>query len=129
MGMKEEIQAELAEAFDDPDGLADTVKPVAGARKVDPVYDPETSTTSGGALNYLGRGVFGSYLAKEIDGSLILTADEKLLALQNELFVSKAGIPTEVLAVPLIGDMIGGRRVINVGADPAGATWTIQLRK
>jgi hypothetical protein len=109
--------------------LADTVKPVAGARKVDPVYDPETSTTSGGALNYLGRGVFGSYLAKEIDGSLILTADEKLLALQNELFVSKVGIPTEVLAVPLIGDMIGGRRVINVGADPAGATWTIQLRK
>lgn len=128
MGMKEEIQAELAEAFDDPDGLADTVKPVAGVRKVDPIYDPKTSTTSGGALNYLGRGVYGSYLAKEIDGSLILTTDEKLLVLQNELFVTEKGSSTAVSAAPEIGDIIGGKRVSNVSQDPASATWTIQLR-
>lgn len=38
--MREEIQAELAEAFDDPDGLADAVKPVMGVRKIAGEYDP-----------------------------------------------------------------------------------------
>lgn len=40
MGMREELQAELAEAFDDPDGLVDTVKAVAGSRTVKGGYDP-----------------------------------------------------------------------------------------
>jgi hypothetical protein len=129
MGMREELQAELAEAFDDPDGLGDAVKPVEGSRKSSPVYDPSTGTTTGGMVTYAGRGVFGSYLAKEIDGSLIQTTDVKLLILQNELFVSVAGLPTSTSAEPKIGDVIGGKRVLNVGQDPAGATWTVQLRK
>ncbi|KPW37446.1 Uncharacterized protein ALO87_01142 [Pseudomonas syringae pv. apii] len=129
MGMREEIQAELAEAFDDPDGLADAVSKVEGTRKLAAVYDPATGKTSSGSLNYMGRGVFSSYLAKEVDGSLIQALDEKLLALQNELFVSEGGNATAVTAEPLIGDLIGGKRVLNVGHDPAGATWTIQLRK
>ncbi|KPY33143.1 MULTISPECIES: hypothetical protein [Pseudomonas syringae group] len=129
MGMREEIQAELAEAFDDPDGLADAVAKVEGTRKLAAVYDPATGKTSSGSLNYMGRGVFSSYLAKEVDGSLIQALDEKLLTLQNELFVSEGGLATAVKAEPLIGDLIGGKRVLNVGHDPAGATWTIQLRK
>lgn len=130
MGMREEIQAEMAEVFDDPDGLADAVKPVTGARKVAGEYDPDLGgQTPETTVTYSGRGVLGSYLSKEIDGSLIQTTDKKLLVLQNELFVSEAGVPTAVPAAPAIGDTVNGLRVMNVSADPADATWTAQLRK
>ncbi|MGE8170284.1 hypothetical protein ACQKO7_19025 [Pseudomonas putida] len=130
MGMREEIQADLAEAFDDPDGLADAVKPVAGTRTVKGDYDPEIGGTApASTIRYSGRGVFGSYLAKEIDGSRIQTEDVKLLVLQNELFEEQAGLVTEAPASPKIGDQISGYRTLNVSEDPAQATWTIQLRK
>ncbi|MGF6125145.1 hypothetical protein QF019_000334 [Pseudomonas frederiksbergensis] len=129
MSMCDEIQAEMAEAFDDPDGLADAVKPVAGARKVVGEYDPGTGTAPEVTTTYGGRGVFGSYLAKEIDGSLIQTTDEKLLILQNELLIMVDGVPMAMISVPKIGDIIGGKRALNVSQDPVGATWTIQLRK
>ncbi|PWE39612.1 hypothetical protein C9I50_18255 [Pseudomonas prosekii] len=130
MGMREEIQADLAEAFDDPDGLADAVKPVIGVRTIVGEYDPDLGgETAETTVTYTGRGVLGSYLSKEIDGSLIQTTDKKLLVLQNELFVSEAGIPTGMPATPMIGDIINGLRVMNVSADPADATWTAQLRK
>lgn len=130
MGMREEIQGEMAEAFDDPDGLADAVKPVAGVRKVAGEYDPELGgETPETTVTYAGRGVVGSYLSKEVDGSLIQTTDKKLLVLQNEMFVSEAGVPTAVPAAPTIGDIINGLRVMNVSSDPADATWTAQLRK
>ena len=130
MGMREEIQAEMAEAFDDPDGLADAVKQVVGVRKVAGEWDPDLGgETRETTVTFMGRGVLGSYLSKEIDGSLIQTADQKLLVLQNELFVSEASIPTAVPAAPAIGDIINGLRVMNVSADPADATWTAQLRK
>ncbi|ROM84873.1 hypothetical protein V5F23_09825 [Pseudomonas sp. WP18] len=130
MGMREEIQAEMAEAFDDPDGLADAVQPVAGVRMVPGEYDPDLGgETPETTVMYMGRGVLGSYLSKEIDGSLILTTDKKLLVLQNELFVSESGMPTAVPASPAVGDIINGLRVINVSVDSADATWTAQLRK
>ncbi|WP_439864536.1 hypothetical protein [Pseudomonas antarctica] len=130
MGMREDIQAELAEAFDDPDGLADAVKPVTGVRKVAGEYDPDLGgETPETTMTYSGRGVFGSYLSKEIDGSLIQTTDKKLLVLQNELFVLGGGVPTAVPAAPVIGDVVNGLRVMNVSADAADATWTAQLRK
>lgn len=130
MGMREELQAELSEAFDDPDGLADTVKPVAGSRTVKGGYDPEIGgTVPASTFHYAGRGVFGSYLAKEIDGSRIQTEDVKLLLLQNELFEGQAGALTGVPAAPKIGDQVSGYRALNVSEDPAQATWTIQLRR
>lgn len=130
MGMREELQAELAEAFDDPDGLADTVKPVTGSRTIKGGYDPEIGgTVPASTIYYAGRGVFGSYLAKEIDGSRIQTEDVKLLVLQNELFEGQEGAVTDVPAAPKIGDQVSGYRVLNVSEDPARATWTVQLRK
>ncbi|MBN6789855.1 hypothetical protein JRG49_06320 [Pseudomonas fulva] len=130
MGMREELQADLAEAFDDPDGLADAVKPVAGSRTVKGGYDPEIGgTVPASTIHYIGRGVFGSYLAKEIDGSRIQTQDVKLLVLQNELFEGQADAVTATPAVPKIGDLISGFRALNVSEDPAKATWTVQLRK
>lgn len=129
MGMREEIQTEMAEAFDDPDGLADAVKPVMGARAVAGEYDPVTGfETESSTLVYTGRGVFGSYSVREIDGSLIETTDEKLLVLQNELFVSLEGVATTLTASPAIGDIINGKRALNITEDPAKAAFTIQLR-
>ena len=130
MGLRDEIQADLAEAFDDPDGLADVVRPVAGSRTVKGSYDPNL----GGAgptssIQYTGRGVFDSYQAQEIDGARIQTEDVKLLVLQNEVFEEQAGVVTGAPAVPKIGDQISGFRILNVSEDPAQATWTIQLRK
>ncbi|HEK0905446.1 TPA: hypothetical protein SMQ04_000156 [Pseudomonas putida] len=130
MGMREELQAELAQAFDDPDGLADAVKPVAGTRTIKGGYDPAIGgTVPASTLHYTGRGVFGSYLAKEIDGSRIQTEDVKLLVLQNELFEGQAGAVTDAPAAPKIGDLVSGYRALNVSEDPAQATWTVQLRK
>ena len=127
MGLREEIQADLAEAFDTD--LADAVRAVSGARVVAGEYDPITGSDTGGStLNYSGRGVFSSYLAREIDGSLIQTTDEKLLVLQNELFVLLDGAQTAEIAAPAIGDIISGKRVLNVSEDPVMATFTIQLR-
>lgn len=127
MGLRDDLQRDLAEAFDTD--LADAVNPVVGVRKVQGEYDPDSGSTSETITNYAGRGVFGKYLAKEIDGSLIQTTDEKLTILQNELFITLAGEPTETPAIPVIGDVIGGKRAMNVSQDPAKATWTVQLRK
>lgn len=127
MGLRDDLQRDLAEAFDTD--LADAVSSVVGVRKVQGEYDPDSGTTPETITNYAGRGVLGRYLAKEIDGSLIQTTDEKLTILQNELFITLEGEPTETLAVPEIGDVIGGKRAMNVSQDPAKATWTIQLRK
>lgn len=130
MGMRKEIQADLAEAFDDPDGLADAVRPVVGRRTIKGGYDPEIGGTAPATtIRYTGRGVFGSYLAKEIDGARIQTEDVKLLVLQNELFEEQGGQVSETPAAPKIGDQISGYRALNVSEDPAQATWTIQLRK
>ncbi|WP_296267455.1 hypothetical protein [Pseudomonas sp. UBA6562] len=130
MGMREELQAELAEAFDDPDGLADAVRSVAGSRSIKGGYDPAIGgTVPTSTLHYSGRGVFGSYLAKEIDGSRIQTEDVKLLVLQNELFEVQVAAVTDVPAAPKIGDQVSGYRALNVSEDAARATWTIQLRK
>ncbi len=127
MGLRDDLQRDLAEAFDTD--LADAVNPVVGVRKVQGDYDPDSGSTPETITNYAGRGVFGKYLAKEIDGSLIQTTDEKLTILQNELFITLAGEPTETPAIPVIGDVIGGKRAMNVSQDPAKATWTVQLRK
>lgn len=130
MGMREEIQADLAEAFNDPDGLADAVRPVAGSRVIKGGYDPDLGgTLPASTLRYSGRGVFGSYLAKEIDGSRIQTEDVKLLVLQNELLEQLDGLASDVLVTPKIGDLVSGFRTLDVSEDPARATWTIQLRK
>lgn len=128
MGMRDEIQTGLAEAFDDPDGLADAVRLFTGEREGEGQYDPVTGVVSPSLITYGGRGVFGSYESKEIDGSLILATDEKLLILQNEVFITESGVSTTDPAVPAIGDIIAGKRVMHVSRDPAGATFTVQLR-
>ena len=119
MGMREEIQAELAEAFDDEDGLADAVQTFTGGITLPGIWDPVTEI--GGEptiIAYSGRGVFGSFDSRLVDGAQILATDVRLLALQNE-----------TTGIPSVGHKLNGYDVKNVQQDPARATWVIQLRK
>ena len=121
--MRDELQAELAAAFNED--LADAVdtftceKPIYSGE-----FDFETQTYPvTGSESYSGRGVlFGSYqkdLVKPVDYQ---AEDAKAIVLQNE-----------VTQVPQIGDIWatskGDFKVVNIGADPASATYTVQLRK
>lgn len=121
--MRDELQAELAEAFNDD--LADAVdsftceKPIYSGE-----FDFETQTYPVvGSESYSGRGVlFGSYLKDMVKPTDYQVTDSKAIVLQNE-----------VTAVPQIDDVWvtdkGDFKVVNIGADPASATYSIQLRK
>ena len=121
--MRNELQAELAAAFNDD--LADAVDSFTCTKLVySGVFDFETQTYPVvGSESYSGRGVlFGSYqkeLVKPVDYQ---AEDAKAIVLQNE-----------VTAVPQISDVWatskGDFKVVNIGADPASATYTVQLRK
>ena len=123
MGIKDDIQAEVAAAFSAD--LADAVdtftceKPIYSGE-----FDFETQTYPVvGSESYSGRGVlFGSYLKDLVKPADYQAEDAKAIVLQNE-----------VTAVPQIDDVWatskGDFKVINIGADPASATYTVQLRK
>jgi hypothetical protein len=122
MGLREDLQADIAEAFDDD--LADAVTAFTGARTVVTGYNPVTEEPIKTVENYSGRGVFGSYSTDIADGINILLTDTKLTALQNELIDAYGAAFT-----PAVDDKINGLKVISIGKDPAGASWSIQLRK
>ncbi|WP_280041283.1 hypothetical protein [Pseudomonas sp. Hg5Tf] len=117
MGLREEIQADMAEAFDTD--LADAVQPFTGGIMLPGTWDPVTET--GGdpvVINYSGRGVFDSFKVALIDGMNIKATDQLLIALTNE-----------TTGIPQVGHKINGFDVINVQTDPAGAHYEIQLRE
>lgn len=121
--IKNKIQAKVAQAFSTK--LADAVNSFTCEK---PIYsgefDFETQTYPViGNESYSGRGVlFGSYLKDLVKPADYQAEDAKAIVLQNE-----------VAAVPQIDDVWvtskGDFKVINIGADPAAATFTIQLRK
>ena len=121
--MRDELQAELAEAFNDD--LADAVDSFTCTKPIySGVFDFETQTYPVvGSESYSGRGVlFGSYLKDLVKPADYQAEDAKAIVLQNE-----------VTAVPQIDDIWntskGGFVVVNIGADPTNSTWTCQLRK
>ena len=123
MGMRDELQEELAAAFNED--LADAVdtftceKPIYSGE-----FDFETQTYPVvGSESYSGRGVlFGSYLKDMVKPIDYQAEDAKAIVLQNE-----------VTAVPQIDDVWatskGDFKVVNIGADPTDSIWTCQLRK
>ena len=115
MGLRDDIQADIAEAFSAD--LADAVRAFTLTRVTRSGYDPITGNEDTVTETFEGRGVFGSFKREEVDEQHILATDEKLLGLQNESDT-----------VPAIGDDIDGKRAMNVWADPAAVTWTVQLR-
>lgn len=123
MGMRDELQEELAAAFNED--LADAVdsftcqKPIYSGE-----FDFETQTYPViGSESYSGRGVlFGSHLKDLVKPADYQAEDAKAIVLQNE-----------VTAVPQIDDVWatskGDFKVVNIGADPTDSIWVCQLRK
>lgn len=127
--MRDEIQQELAAAFDAEDELADAVDTFTCTRKKLVSSNPATGEDEYTEYVYSGRGVlFGSYskdLVKPLD---YRATDSKAVLLQNEV-KDAAG----TLVEPDVNDVWviagGNYRVVNYGKDPADATWIAQLRK
>ena len=117
MGLREEIQADLAEAFDTD--LADAVKPFSGGVTLPGGWDPVTEAAEQPVvIAYSGRGVFDEFKLDRVGGVNIRATDQLLIALTNE-----------TTGTPDIGHKINGFDVVNVQKDPAGAHYEIQLRK
>ena len=120
--MRDELQAELAAAFNED--LADAVDSFTCTKLIySGVFDFETQTYPVvGSESYSGRGVRGNYLRDMVKPIDYQTTDAKVIVLQNEL-----------TGIPQIGDVWatakGNFQVVNIGADPVAATYTIQLRK
>lgn len=122
MGMRDELQEELAEAFSTD--LADAVdsftceKPIYSGE-----FDFETQTYPVvGNESYSGRGVlFGSYQKDLVKPADYQAEDAKAIVLQNE-----------VTGIPQIGDVWvtsrGGFKVVNIGVDPTDSIWMCQIR-
>ena len=123
MGMRDELQEELAAAFNED--LADAVdsftceKPIYSGE-----FDFETQTYPVvGNESYSGRGVlFGSYQKDLVKPADYQAEDAKAIVLQNE-----------VTGIPQIGDVWatskGDFKVVNIGVDPTNSIWICQLRK
>ena len=121
--IKNKIQSKVAKAFDKK--LGDAVDSFTCEKLIySGEFDFETQTYPIiGNESYSGRGVlFGSYLKDLVKPADYQAEDAKAIVLQNE-----------VTAVPQIDDVWatskGDFKVINIGADPASATYTVQLRK
>ncbi|MGV5004830.1 glutamate 5-kinase [Acinetobacter variabilis] len=121
--MKDKIQAKVAQAFSTK--LADAVDTFTCEKLIySGEFDFETQTYPIiGNESYSGRGVlFGSYLKDMVKPADYQVTDSKAVVLQNE-----------VTGIPQIGDawttVRGGFKVVDIGADPVAATYTIQLRK
>lgn len=121
MSLRDEITADIAEAFDSD--LADAVTEFIGSRWVPTgPPDPINQTQPGETVTYTGRGVFGSFGVQVSEALGILRTDIKLTALQ-----------AEVSDTPKIDDDIEREgvkyRVIHVSADPANVTHVLQIRR
>ena len=123
MGLREELQADIADAFNTD--LEDAVSEFTCTKII---YSGEMDFATQtypiiGNETYSGRGtLFGSYqkdMVKPVDYQV---TDCKATVLQNE-----------VTQVPQISDVWmtvkSEFRVVNIGADPMDAIWKVQLRK
>lgn len=126
MGIRDELQTEVAAAFDTD--LNDAVNGFTGSYTVRGEWDPVTETGGETTVTYTGRGVLSKYSLNRIDGVNILHGDLKLTALTNE--VTDEPKVDHIITAP---DLITGEqqryKVITAGTDPAKATYSIQLRR
>lgn len=120
--MRDKIQSKVAKAFNTK--LVDAVTAFTCSKEIQSGdFDFETQTYPTVIVEqYSGCGVFGSYkrdLVKPIDYQV---EDLKATVLQNE-----------VNGIPQIEDVWvtskGSFEVLNVGEDPSGSIWVLQLRK
>lgn len=126
MGMREEIQAELAAAFDED--LADAVNAFTGLYVIQGEWDPITETGGETRVTYNGRGVLDNYSLDRVDGVNIMSGDLLLIALKNEV-TDKPRIDHIITSIDLVTELQQAYKVVSVNADPAQAHYEIQLRR
>lgn len=126
MGIRDELQTEVAAAFDTD--LQDAVNEFAGSYTVRGAWDPVTETGTETQVTYSGRGVLARYKLSRIDGANILHGDLKLTALVNEV-TDKPAVGHFVTAPDPITGVLQRYEVITTAADSAGAAYSIQLRR
>ncbi|HDX8781452.1 glutamate 5-kinase [Klebsiella michiganensis] len=126
MGIRDELQTEVAAAFDTD--LQDAVKDFTGSYTVRGAWDPVTETGTETQVTYSGRGVLARYKLRRIDGVNILHGDLKLTALTNEV-TDKPKVDHIITAPDLVAGGQQRYKVITAGTDPAQAAYSIQLRR
>lgn len=127
MGLRDELQADLAEAFNTD--LADAVLAFTGDYMGPGVFDPITEETTAQPVTYSGRGVLSRYEDRRIDNVNILVGDLRLTALTNEV-TDTPDVGHKITAPDLLDRTRQVTYLIkSVRADPASATYRIQLRK
>lgn len=126
MGIRNELQAEVAAAFDSD--LSDAVNEFTGSYTIRGAWDPVTETGSETVVTYSGRGVLARYKLRRIDGVNILHGDLKLTALVNEVS-DKPAVGHFITAPDPITKEVQRYEVITAAADSAGAAYSIQLRR
>lgn len=126
MGLRDDVQIDLAAAFDDD--LADAVQAFTGTYMGPGELDPVSETTTAQPVNYTGRGVFDNYDSHRIDNINILVGDVLLICLVNEV-TDKPAVGHEITADDLITGEPVKYQVVSPGIDPAMAHYEIQLRK
>lgn len=126
MGIRDKVQSKVAKAFNGK--LSDTVYPFTGSYVTEGDYDPVTEQSNQVTHTYTGRGVLGQYDIKRIDGVNILSGDIKITALQNEVSESPK-VDHIITTTDLVTHTSQSYKVINVGSDPAEATYSVQLRR
>lgn len=126
MGLRDDIQADLAEAFDED--LADAVVPFSGTYLGPGVYDPVTEETTAQPVTYSGRGVLDAYDSRRIDGVNILAGDVLLICLANEVS-DKPAVGHQITVKDLLTGEQATYRIVSPGIDPAKVHYEIQLRK
>ncbi|EFE7739082.1 glutamate 5-kinase [Escherichia coli] len=126
MGIQDELQTDIAEAFDTD--LADAVNAFTGRYVIQSGWDPVTETGGETAVNYTGRGVLSRYKTSRIDNVNILAGDLKLTALVNEV-MDEPAVDHIIIAPDLVTGMPQEYQVMDVSTDPARATYRLQLRR
>lgn len=129
MGLRDEIKAELAEAFDDD--LADAVSAFTGTYQSPGVYDPVTEETTGAVtVTYTGRGVLAKYESKRIDNINILSGDLQMIVINSESEITDRPAAGHTITAPDLADRTKTVSYVvkGVQVDPASATYQVQLR-
>lgn len=122
MGLREAIQTDLGAAFDGD--LADAVTALTVIHRADQLYDPAAGVIPGTETRYLTRGAVEEYSALDVgnSGGAITESDSQITILQNEVDVK---ITTEMYIDVGDGEEM---RIIKSRADPAEATYSVQVR-
>ncbi|WP_447741556.1 glutamate 5-kinase [Pseudomonas laurentiana] len=126
MGLRDEVQADLAAAFDDD--LADAVFPFTGSYMGPGEWDPVSETNTAQPVTYTGRGVFDSYDSRRIDNINVLVGDVLLICLVNEV-TDRPAVGHQITVTDLMTGQPAVYRVVSPAPDPAKAHYEIQLRK